>query len=55
MKAIIDTDMKKLRRIAHLIINPKGIKDMSDEELLLECLKMSTYAVNNIEIIKEEN
>ena len=54
MKVQMEVDEKKLRRLAHLLIvgSRDEIKAMSDEELVLACMKNSTYATSNIQIMK---
>jgi len=55
MKISAEIDVKKLRRIAHLIINKtlSEIKAMPDEELVLACVKNSLYCADNIKVVNE--
>ena len=54
MKAIIDIDVESLRKFAFMIIakTSNEIKAMSDEELVLACLKNSVHAATDIQIYK---
>jgi len=56
MKISAEIDVKKLRRIAHLIINKtlSEIKAMPDDELVLACVRNSLYCAENIRIMESE-
>lgn len=56
MKVVVDVDVEHLRKIAILLLNKtrKEIREMTDEDLVLESVRMSTYGANSITIIKGE-
>ena len=55
MTVRFDVDEKFLRRIAQLILykSRKEIDAMSDEELVISCVKLTTHGSSNFEIIPD--
>ena len=51
-----DVNVDFLRRIAILILNKskKELDEMSDDELVLACVKTTTHASSNFEIVPDE-
>lgn len=56
MKVELDINVEHLRLIGDIILNRKSkvIREMSDEQLVIECTKQRVCCCDSIKIIEEE-